>query len=70
MESIQKAEYVIVDLTESRPNVFYEAGYAQGIGKIPIYIAKKGTELEFDLKDYPVIFFDSYRAERANRPAT
>ncbi len=61
LESIQKAEYVIVDLTESRPNVFYEAGYAQGIGKLPIYIAKNGTELEFDLKDYPVIFFDSYR---------
>lgn len=61
LESIQKAEYVIVDLTESRPNVFYEAGYAQGIGKLPIYIAKKNTHIEFDLKDYPVIFFDSYR---------
>ncbi|KAF3984759.1 MAG: hypothetical protein HFP81_00535 [Methylococcales symbiont of Hymedesmia sp. n. MRB-2018] len=61
LESIQKAEYVIVDLTESRPNVFYEAGYAQGIGKVPVYIAKAGTVLEFDLKDYPVIFFDSYR---------
>jgi hypothetical protein len=61
LESIQKAEYVIVDLTESRPNVFYEAGYAQGIGKLPIYIARKDTRLEFDLKDYPVIFFDSYR---------
>jgi len=61
LESIQKAEYVIVDLTESRPNVFYEAGYAQGIGKVPIYIARNGTILEFDLKDYPVIFFDSYR---------
>jgi len=61
LESIQKAEYVIVDLTDSKPNVFYEAGYAQGIGKLPIYIARKGTNLEFDLKDYPVIFFDSYR---------
>lgn len=61
LESIQKAEYVIVDLTESRPNVFYEAGYAQGIGKLPIYIARQGTHLEFDLKDYPIIFFDSYR---------
>ncbi len=61
LESIQKAEYVIVDLTESRPNVFYEAGYAQGIGKVPIYIAKAGTVLEFDLKDYPIIFFESYR---------
>lgn len=40
LESIQKAEYVIVDLTESRPNVFYEAGYAQGIGKLPIYSKK------------------------------
>ena len=61
LESSRKAKYVIVDLTESRPNVFYEAGYAHGIGKVPIYVAKSGTTLEFDLKDYPVIFFDSYR---------
>lgn len=57
LESIRKAEYVIVDLTGSRPNVFYEAGYAQGLSKTPIYVAREGTKLEFDLKDYPVIFF-------------
>jgi len=57
LESIRKAEFVIADLTESRPNVFYEAGYAQGLKKTPIYIARDGTKLEFDLKDYPVIFF-------------
>jgi hypothetical protein len=57
LESIRKAEYVIVDLTGSRPNVFYEAGYAQGLNKTPIYIARDGTKLEFDLKDYPIIFF-------------
>lgn len=57
LESIKKAEYVIVDLTDSRPNVFYEAGYAQGLRKTPIYIAREGTQLEFDLKDYPIIFF-------------
>ena len=57
LESIRKAEYVIADLTNSRPNVFYEAGYAQGLKKTPIYIAREGTKLEFDLKDYPVIFF-------------
>ena len=61
LESIRKAEYVIVDLTGSRPNVFYEAGYAHGLRKIPIYVALKGTALQFDLKDYPVIFFDSMR---------
>lgn len=57
LESIRRAEYVIADLTNSRPNVFYEAGYAQGLGKTPIYIARDGTKLEFDLKDYPVILF-------------
>ncbi|WP_205527616.1 hypothetical protein [Halomonas sp. JS92-SW72] len=61
LESIDKAQFVIVDLTHSRPNVFYEAGYAQGLGKIPIYIARDGTRLEFDLKDYPVIFFKNMR---------
>jgi hypothetical protein len=61
LESIRKAEFVIVDLTLSKPNVFYEAGYAHGIGKIPVYVAKNGTKLEFDLKDYPVIVFSNYK---------
>ncbi|HXA19690.1 MAG TPA: hypothetical protein VN380_22085 [Thermoanaerobaculia bacterium] len=61
LESIRKAEYVIVDLTDGRPSVFYEAGYAQGLRKTPIYIAREGTHLEFDLKDYPVIFFRSMK---------
>jgi len=61
LESIRRAEYVIVDLTGSRPNVFYEAGYAQGLKKTPIYVAREGTKLEFDLKDYPIIFFRGMR---------
>lgn len=61
LESIRRAEYVIVDLTSARLNVFYEAGYAQGIGKTPIYLARDGTALEFDLKDYPIIFFCNMR---------
>jgi hypothetical protein len=61
LESIRKAEYVIVDVTKSKPNVFYEAGYAYGIGKTPIYVARHGTQIEFDLKDYPVIFFKNMK---------
>lgn len=61
VESIRKAEYVIVDLTYEKPNVYWEAGYAHGIGKIPIYIARHGTKLGFDLKDYPVIFFKNFK---------
>ena len=57
LKSIDRAEYVIVDLTKERPNVFFEAGYAQGCGKIPIFVAREGTHLHFDIKDYPIIIF-------------
>jgi hypothetical protein len=65
LESIQRAEYVIVDLSKSKPNVFFEAGYAHGIGKTPIYFAKHGTKIEFDLKDYLVIFFRNLKELKA-----
>jgi nucleoside 2-deoxyribosyltransferase len=61
IESIDRAEFVICDLTHARPNVYFEAGYAHGRGKVPIYIAREGTEIHFDIKDYPVIFFGSVR---------
>jgi len=59
--SIRAAEFVIADLTHARPNVFFEAGFAHGLDKTPIYIAKHGTKLEFDVKDYPIIFFRNMR---------
>lgn len=61
LESLRRAEFVIADLTNARPNVYFEAGYAHGLGKVPIYIAREGTQLEFDLKDYPVIFFPNLK---------
>lgn len=64
LKGIRESEYVVADLTNARPNVFYEAGYALGQGKLPIYIARDGTHLEFDLKDYPVIFFKNQRELR------
>jgi len=61
LESITKAEFVIVDLTKERPNVFFEAGYAHGLGKVPIYVARAGTTIHFDIKDYPIITFRNMR---------
>jgi nucleoside 2-deoxyribosyltransferase len=60
IEEIRTADFIIADLTKSRPNVFFEAGYALGYGIIPIFIAKNGTSLEFDIHDYPVIFYGQY----------
>lgn len=59
LESIRRAAFIIVDLTDLRPNVFYELGYADGLGRKFIVTAKKGTELPFDVKDIPVIFWES-----------
>jgi len=60
LASIRKASFVIIDITDPRPNIYYEAGYAHGLEKKPIFIAKSGSKLEFNLKDYPVIYFTNF----------
>lgn len=59
LERIRQAAFTIVDLTDLRPNVFYELGYADGLGGKVIVTAKKGTELPFDVKDIPTILWES-----------
>jgi len=60
LDRIERSAFIIVDLTDLRPNVFYELGYADGLRKKVIVTAKKGTELPFDVKDIPTIFWESY----------
>jgi hypothetical protein len=64
LENIRKAEFAIVDLTHERPSVYYEAGYAERSGKTPIFVARKGTPIHFDVKDFPIIFFENYKELR------
>jgi hypothetical protein len=59
LERIRRSAFVIVDLTDLRPNVFYELGYADGLGRKVIVTAEKGTELPFDVKDIPTILWES-----------
>jgi hypothetical protein len=61
LKSIEESEFVIVDISHARTNVYYEAGYAQGLGKTPVYLAQKGTEVPFDVRDYPVIVYPNMR---------
>jgi hypothetical protein len=61
MLRIRRAAFVIVDVTDPRPNVYYELGMAQGAGKKVIVTASKGTALPFDIADIPVILWESQR---------
>ena len=55
---IRQSAFVIADVSELSPNVFYEVGYAKGLGKNVILTARQGTELPFDVDDIPTIFWE------------
>jgi hypothetical protein len=59
LRAVHGAAFVLVDLTELKPNVFYELGYAEGLKKRCIVTAKEGTALPFDVKDIPVTFWSA-----------
>jgi hypothetical protein len=55
---IRRSAFVVADVTTASPNVFYELGYAQALGRPVITTAKRGTRLPFDIIDLPVVFWD------------
>lgn len=57
IDMIQQACMVVVDLTHERPNVYFELGYARGIGKTVITTARKGTPLHFDVHSWTCDFY-------------
>jgi hypothetical protein len=61
-KSIEDAEFVVVDLTNERPNVYYELGYAHGVGNASadiLLVAREGTALHFDIAPLRVRYYSS-----------
>ncbi|MEI6430093.1 MAG: hypothetical protein WCO45_17175 [Pseudanabaena sp. ELA607] len=59
---IERSEFIICDLTNERPNVYYELGYAHGVGNEGsdiLLIAKEGTVLHFDIATLRVQYYSS-----------
>lgn len=59
---IRVASLIICDLSEERPNVYYELGLANGLAKQVICIARRGTIVHFDVYGLKILFFDTYRS--------
>lgn len=54
---IDKADYIIADMTGKNPNVFYEVGYAHALDKPVILLTKTADEIPFDLRHHPHIIY-------------
>ena len=70
IEGIRKSAFVIADVTEPKPNVYYELGLAHGAAKPVIVTAKKDTPRPFDIFDLPIVYWsdlDSLAAELKER---
>ncbi|WP_318310494.1 hypothetical protein [Flagellimonas crocea] len=47
---IENADFIIADLSDKNPNVFYELGYAHAIDKLCILTTTSAENIPFDLK--------------------
>jgi hypothetical protein len=65
MSMISGARIVVADLTHERPNVYFELGYARGLGRPVVTCAREGTQIHFDVADWAYIpYSDSRVIER------
>jgi hypothetical protein len=69
IRGVRQSAFVIADVTEERPNVYWEMGLANGMDKDVIIVAKAGTTLPFDINDVPVIFWESFTEFEQNLAA-
>ncbi|MEK6675005.1 MAG: hypothetical protein AABZ47_05045 [Planctomycetota bacterium] len=64
------APFVIADLTENNPGVYFEAGWARGLGTDVIYCCPKGTTPHFDVSGINLVKYedgDDLRKRLENR---
>jgi nucleoside 2-deoxyribosyltransferase len=62
---IRQARLIVADLTNDRPNVYFELGFARGIGKKVITILRSGSQPHFDVYDWAYLeYIDSRPLEK------
>ncbi len=64
LEAIEQSAFVVADVSEPKPNVYYELGWAQALGKPVIVTAREGTSLPFDIHDVPTLYWKNQKTLR------
>jgi hypothetical protein len=59
VERLKKAQILIGDLTGERPNVYYELGFAHGLGRTVNLYSRKDTKIHFDVHDFNVKSYEN-----------
>lgn len=55
LNQIAESKYIVADLSGSRPNCYYECGFAHALGKDLILTAHIDEDIHFDLSGYRFI---------------
>jgi hypothetical protein len=57
MATIRASRFLVADFTGTRGGVYYEAGFAHGLGLPVIFMCREDDELHFDIRQYNCIFW-------------
>jgi hypothetical protein len=58
-EQINRAKFIIADLTNKNANVFYELGVAHTVGKEVILLSQNIDDVPFDLRHLKIILYET-----------
>lgn len=64
---IENADFIIAEMTNKNPNVFYEVGYSHAKDKICILITQDVSDIPFDLKHHPHLIYDGTAKDLNNK---
>ena len=59
LEQLENSRFVVADLSEAKPNCYYELGYAHHAKKDVILTINSSSTIHFDVKDYNFIVYES-----------
>jgi hypothetical protein len=58
VEQIETSSLIIADVTPQNTNVYFEVGYALALNKPIVLLARRGTQIPFDLAAFRVLFYE------------